>query len=460
MKTGTRVTMVLAAGALFVAARTSTASQTTTTETPPTTTLAPTTTTTTLAPTTTTTMTTPPPLEPPRTGDTSDVAADAFRFPPEYSVVLNPTEADIDLVGTFDEWVPLAIVDGITVAIFTDEDDNRIVVLSIIPLSGLRANPWISYHFATAADENIEVPDVANDVLEVESLNGGIFYLWSEGDGVMITASDNNDAARRYLETRKDLDEPNPVWTTGDCLYLPQGQLDVVSRMPYAPFSLDIVAPCSGPHNAEVLLAEFTGTDLDEFDGMEIAYLRSYRCDEAYAQEFDQSQDEYLPAMITYMPDIDEFARGDRYIACVVLLNAVGDAEVLFEGPMADLPDLERSLEVGVCIPSASKLEINCNASHQSQFLGSVTVDFETYPSFDSSDFDDACAEFDTDLVEGTGTDAEAIVFATWIQPYQFELGARTTNCFAAAVIDDFFVDVAGSFFDQWSEVGQGAEAA
>ena len=160
------------------------------------------------------------------------------------------------------------------------------------------------------------------------------------------------------------------------------------------------------------------------------------------------------------MPDVFEFDRGDRYIACVVILNGAGDAEVLFDGMMADLPDLEQSLEVGACTPAGSKLEIDCAAAHQTQFLGVVTVEFDTYPSFDSTDFDDACAVFDTGFDEGTNTEAEITVFSHGVQPYRFELGERTAHCFAAAVVDDFFVDVTGSFFEKWSEVDENADVA
>jgi hypothetical protein len=455
----TKIMMVVVLVTLLGAACTSSASPTTTSEAPPSTTTVPPTTTTTLAPTTTTATVTPA-LLPPTTRDTSDVAADAFRFQEGFTVVLDPTAEDSELTASIDGWMPFVIVDGAAAAIFADDNDNRIAVVSIIPLSGLRANPYVSYHFATAVDPDVGVPDEADGVLEVESADGETFYLWSEGDGVMIAVSDDNDAARRYLEARRDIDEPNPVWATGDCLYIPQDQPDFYGRMPYAPFALDQVVPCIGPHNAEVLLSEFTGTDLDEFDGLEIAYLRSYRCDEVYTEEFGRSQEEYLPSMITYMPDVDEFDRGDRYLACVVILDDVGDTEVLFAGRMADLTDLDWVLEVGACSATSSKFELSCDAVHSLQFLGSVTVEFETYPSFDSTDFDDACEVFGSGLVEGTATDAEIRIISGRIQPYQFELGARTVHCFAGAVVGGFAVEVVGSFFEKWSEVDENADAA
>lgn len=458
MSVRTAISTILMLAVLVLAACTSSANPTTTTAAPTTTTEAPTTTATTTVPPPTATTTTPP-LEAPRIGDSTDVAFEAFFFMPEFTHVVEPTEADIDLAASIEAWVPSVLVDGLAAGVFLDEDDNSIVVYSIVPLTGLRANPWTPYVFALWGNEDTVIPDEATGIVELDATSGGTFYLWDEGDGLMIAVSEDNNAARRYLEARMDIDEPNPVWATGACLYLPQDQPDFYGRTPYAPFALDLVVTCRGPHNAEVLLAEYTGTDLDEYDRAELTYERAYRCDEAYYAEFGASQDGYRPAMITYMPDADEFERGDRYIACVVVRYEVSGL-LLFEGRMADLPDLEWVLGVGDCLAIANTFETNCDASHRNQFLGTTMVDLDDYPAFGSTDFDDACAEFDAGFVDGTDTDAEVNVFSHRIQPYQFELGNRTVNCYAAAVVEDVGVEVTGSFFDKWSVVDEDADSA
>jgi hypothetical protein len=397
-----------------------------------------------------------PPTEPPQTGDPDLVAFNALRNIDGYTTVFGPSEQDIELAELIDKWIPEVLVNGLALDIVANEDAEHVIVVSISPLTGLRGYPWIAALFGLFADEDAANPETATEVVEVNATTGGTFFLWGEGDGLMITTAEDPAAASRYIEAFAATDERNAVWSAGDCLYLPQDEPDFYGNAPWAPFPLDLVVPCSGPHNAEVLESMVAGTDLTTFDGPQIAFDRSYVCDKAYASEFGNNpQGEYLPSLITYMPDSDEWDRGDRYLACVVYIGDVGGAERLFIGPMRDLPDLEWSIDPGSCTEDSGKLKIACAASHRYQFLGSIEYSEDSYdPS--STELDEACEELDHAFTEGPNG-VEVIVVGFDPGPYQFELGHRTVNCYAAAYEDFGAVEVTGSFFDTWRVVDEDA---
>jgi len=421
------------------------------------------TTTTTTATDSTTKPPTPPTtvqtLPPPTVGDPNDVALDAFLAVEGFEQIFDPTESDFQLADLADKWIPTEISNGLAAAIVENDTGTRVAVFSVIPLTGLRGHPWLADIYALWADEDAIEPTDPTAITEVTATTGGTFFLWGEGDGVIVTTSADPVAARSYLERRAELDTPNAVWSAGDCVYLPQDEPDVYGNAPWAPFPLDLAVPCSGPHNAEVLLAEFTGTDLAVYDGAQIAYDRSFLCDKAYADTFDRPQGEYLPSMITYMPDADEWERGDRYLACLVRISDVGGSDLLFEGSMADLPNLAVTLEPGMCTDDSGKRALNCGAAHRYQFVGAATFDGDSY-SVLGQDLDETCERFGAETVAGSGTTAEVLITGFDPGPYQFELGYRTVNCYALAVSDFAVLDVTGSFFEKWSEVDEDAASA
>ena len=411
-------------------------------------------TTTTAAPTTTSTV---PRLAPPEIENPNDVARRAFRPIDGYTNVFGASERDLALADLFDKWIPDVVAKGFALAIVENESLDHVVVASISPLTGLRGYPWIADLFALFANEDGDEPQSAIDVVEVEAETGGTFFLWGDGDGVIIATADDPAVARTYLELYAETDTPNAVWSRGDCLYLPQDEPDFYGNTPWAPFPMDMVVPCSGPHNAEVIEAEYEALTLPRFDGSQIAFDRAYLCDEAYSREFDgMPQGEYLPSLITYMPDADEWDRGDRYLACVVYIGDVGGSDLLFTGKMKELPDLAWSLDDRSCTEDSGKLEISCSAAHRFQFLGSVIYDGEEY-SVDSDDLDLACESLAGGYSEPPDPEIEVVTVGFDLGPFQFEQGYRTVNCYAVAADEFSFVDVTGSFFGDWRVVDEEA---
>ncbi|MEZ5176332.1 MAG: septum formation family protein [Acidimicrobiia bacterium] len=401
--------------------------------------------------------TTTDPIAPPEVGDPDVVAFDAIILLRGYEQVFEPTGIDAGLLDLIEAWLPLELTDGIAVTSFTDTDGERIAVVSIIPLSGLRGFPFLAGLFALWADEDTPDPESATAIVEVEAASGGVFYLWSEGDGLLITTATSDTAAREYLEARAELDAPNQVWETGHCIYLPQDQLDVYGNAPWAPFPQDIVVPCNGPHNGEVLHSEYLGTDLQAYDIDQITYQRSYACDRAYTETFGGAQADLRVSLVGYMPDADEWERGDRYIACLAIIPGPNDTERLVTGPFSGLTDLAWSIQPGACATDP-RVVVRCDAAHGYQYLGSVEFAGDGYPVGDDTQFDEACADLGEALVPSGDPSVEVLATGFGMGPFQFELGNRTVTCWAIAVSGDTHLDVTGSFLDAWSVVSDDAD--
>ncbi len=197
--------------------------------------------------------------------------------------------------------------------------------------------------------------------------------------------------------------------------------------------------------------------DLPEYDDDAIEYHRNYQCDVAYTEVFG-SQKDHTPTLITYMPDRDEWDRGDRYLTCVVQIDSIDGLE-LMTGQMSDRTDLDWNPEAEDCLDRSFAPEtVDCGRAHGYQYLGDATVAFDVWPDDGTDAFQDACEDLLDDFVRKGP--ARVDVFATGLFPYAFELGDRTVRCMAFAVEDGLLVEVAGSFGDVWRVLGSGGIAA
>ena len=243
------------------------------------------------------------------------------------------------------------------------------------------------------------------------------------------------------------------MWEPSICLYVDPA----TETLPYAPFPPDISVPCSGPHNTEVLISEQIGTGLTEFDADAIEYDRNYQCDKAYDEVFG-AQTDHTPTLVTYMPDSDEWDRGDRYLSCVVQIETI-DGPLLFEGAMANRTDLAWDPIPGDCLDRSFAPEtVNCGSPHGYQYLGNATVAFDEWPADGTSAFQPACDDLLNEFLRPGETPVD--VFATELYAYRFEQGDRSVRCMAFATDGGLLMDVAGSFGDVWRVIGSGGIAA
>jgi hypothetical protein len=391
-------------------------------------------------------------LIPPERGDPDDVASDAFWAVGDFELAGEPTLFEVDALEAIERWLPEDLVDGLVWEVFTGRDGTSVLAVSVIPALTWRGDPnFVPVLIATLTD--VDADETSPGIYQAETLGGLILYAWSAGDGFVISTSIEPDSAITYLEALAAESLPQQVWETGACLYVdPQAE-----TLPYAPFPPDIVVPCKGPHNAEVLISRQIGTSLTEYDEQAIEYDRNYECDKAYTEEFGP-QKTHKPTLITYMPDEDEWNRGDRYLACVVQLETVEGVE-LVAGPIADTPDLAWNPEPGACFDRTfAPEEVECSSVHGYQYVGDADVSFDEWPAEGTSAFQDACSDLVDEFVQPGPTKVE--VFATGLFPYAFEQGDRNVRCMAFALENGLLVDVAGSFGDVWRVIGSGGVAA
>ena len=383
------------------------------------------------------------PTDPSEPVTTAMVARDAIVKPDGYVSIDEVDASSAELVNVGLAWLPDAIVAEVAHDVVSSPVDDVVSIVSVIPTPEWRGAPDLPAMLAELLSGSEAVAD-ENRIVATESAEGQPMYLWSTGDGFLIVMSDNADAAAWYLELREAARTPNPVWTTGSCLMVPEGEF------PYAPFPMDFVVPCSDPHNAEVIAAEFSATTADEFDAEAIETDRTYACDRAYSTTFGPEID-HRPGLVTYMPDEAEWNRGDRYRACVVSITSNGTAEV-FEGAMADRDDLEWNLAPGDCLPAAVKAApMPCASVHVHEFMGLAEVPFDTWPEDGDATFDAACEGYLEDVTEGP---VDVGIWAYGLGPFEFEQGARSVRCLAFAIGDTAPTLITGSFTQQWHIVG------
>lgn len=395
-------------------------------------------------------------LDPPVRGDPDDTARDAIWAPvnwatANFTVGEQPTLFATDALEAVERWLPEDLVDGLAWQLFVDESDTWVLAVSVIPSLTWRGDPnFVPALIVSLSDADAH--EVAPAIYVTETQGGLILSAWSTGDGFVVATSIVRETATAYLEALATQTSPQQVWEEGACLYIdPQTE-----TLPYAPFPPDIVVPCAGPHTAEVLISLQIGTSLTEFDADAIHYERNYECDKAYTEMFGLQRD-HKPSLITYMPDEDEWSRGDRYLACIVQLETVEGPE-LVAGPMAQLPDLSWDPEPGICLDrSFVPDEVGCTSVHGYQYVGDATVSFDDWPADGTDAFRAACTNLVDDFVQPGP--AEVDVFATDLFPFAFEQGDRSVRCMAFAVEDGQLLNVVGSFDEVWRVIGTGGIA-
>lgn len=409
-------------------------------------------TTTTEAPTQTTTSLPSEELTAPQRGDPDDVAADAFWGAGDFDPATEPSQFDEDALVAIEAWLPEDLVAGLVWEVFTTGTSPNVLAVSVIPTLTWRGDPnFVPALIATLSDSDAQ--EVGDKVFRTETPSGLVLFASSTGDGFIISTSIDPNTAIRYLESLAVETQPQEVWEPNTCLYVDPD----VETLPYAPFPPDIVVPCSGPHNAEVLLSLQVGTDLDDFDAAAIEYDRNYRCDKAYMDVFGAQKD-HTPTLITYMPDADEWERGDRYLACVVQIETI-NGPILVAGPMSERTDLDWNLPPESCLDRSFASEVvECGSPHGYQYLGDAVVAFDEWPADGASAFQDACNALLDEFVRDGPVVVD--VFATGLFPFAFEQGDRSVQCMAFATDDGLLLDVVGSFGDVWRVIGSGGIAA
>lgn len=387
------------------------------------------------------------PLVAPETIDPDVTAREALGDAGPFTATTEAALFEQDAVQAIQFWLPTDIVAGTSIGFVERQGDDLVATVSVIPAMSFRGDPGLVPTLASLGAEDPAV-EIEPGVYRTETEGGLHIFLWSTGDGFLVASSLSDDAALAYLVARESEREPLTAWHAGACLYF-----DPDHGLPWAPFPLDAVVSCNGAHNAEVLLAIQQAIAGDAYDGDTISYQRNYECDQAYENTIGPQRD-HAPTTITYMPDEDEWDRGDRYLACVVEVNT-NDGPQLTAGPISDAQTLEWSPEQGDCFLAAAASDpVPCSQAHASEFIGEVVTTLKKWPDDPADVFAEACSLLVEALPAGP---AEIDVFAAGLYPFAFENGERRIRCYAFAVVDGQFAEVVGSFTGVWRPLGADA---
>ena len=389
-------------------------------------------------------------LVPPVLPDPDSVADEAVVTLPEYPDADTPGLFESDALTAIRLWLPTQIVAGTSARTVEDADGNQVVALWVNPIMAWRGDPGLVG--ALAEIEGTTDSAMVGSGVYRTTIEGGLtVHLWSTGDGFVVAAALQAPAAVDYLEALESQRTPPAVWGADSCLYL-----EPSAGLPWAPVALDAEVPCTGPHNAEVILSTRSAEGLDTFDEDDIDYRRNHECDAAYERAIGPQRD-HTPSLITYMPDADEFARGDRYLACVVQLTTP-DGPSLVSGRITERDDTLWMPTVGSCFAANLAPEaVPCEEAHVYEFIGEATAVGDTWPQDDRATFAAACAPFLDGLVPGA---ASIDAFPMGLYPHAFEQGERRIRCMAYAVDESGPATVIGSFSDEWRILGRDGIAA
>jgi hypothetical protein len=219
-------------------------------------------------------------LLPPIREDSSLVASDVLTPVATFSETFDPPQTTEDLLVAIEAWLPRDLVAGEAQTVYEDADGATVAVVSVIPQLTWRGDPGFVASLIVALT-GAEPDNPQDSIFTANTVGGAVMNLWSTGDGFVVAASHDPEAAVNYLLGLAQIAEPNESWASGDCLFINEEE-----DMPYAPFPPDVVVPCSGAHNAEVLFGSTTGAELESFDEEAIEYQRNLDCDRSYNEVF------------------------------------------------------------------------------------------------------------------------------------------------------------------------------
>ncbi len=372
-----------------------------------------------------------------------------------------PPAEDIEALFTLIEETRADIFAGFAFAdagIPDDDSEDSALVVAITLGGDLRGSPtlaedlawyWIGYQPARMT--------ILDTTAYRFTVDGREWFLWSDRTHLFLV-SGRIDIARSVMETLVARGEPY-FWETGDCLGFED---EYASGTPYAPFGVYGLRHCLDEHTYEVTHSEVRP------DGPDAAYpddeLWNYaqaRCAEVYYEYVGVHELQSSIASITYVPDEDEWARGDRYVACVITQRDA-DGSVAVEGRLEGRgEDTAVEYEKGTCL--AWNFPVPCSDPHDGEIveIGEYPAGpDEPMPDWDEASdlMDGVCVQALEDYeVEEGDFDVEVESLSYLVGGWQF--GIRDFYCVAYAVDDDGWgIDVVGSFTDEWEEAPEQIE--
>lgn len=386
--------------------------------------------------TTVTTTTVPDPVVPEIPAPPADLIR-ADLVVPGYSSEWDFSGATLDQLVDLIEDV---IVAGVVQILTDDTTGESVAALAAVPVPSLIGIPGLARQLAARTHGATEIEEVAVAGTATWRTRSGDawIYWWHSNSRVFVVEAMGLDeeagAARAEAAIAAIAAGHQAVaWQQGDCLLFDPPEL---ASMPHAPFGTANIVDCAGPHTVEVSGAttlEATGDA--PFPGSELnGAVRSF-CDESFDEHIGGIARRSDLGQISYLPDEEEWAEGDRYLACIVFVQEPdGSPGVIARSLEGAGPRYVVDPVPGTCYDGGA--QISCNAVHDTEFLGTAPAPFDEYPPFAEAvpASDAACEELAAEIVPDRGlTDAFLFVYTLPLSAYELERGTPL-DCYAAVV--------------------------
>ena len=356
-------------------------------------------------------------------------------------------DAVVDNLSTLRE----DLIVGFDLVTVTDEAGESVIAVALTTAGEFRGTPFVAEEAARfLARSNPERVPVGNQTAFRVTIDSDEWMFYNNETHLFLTIG-SSALSRAVLTVLAAAPTPY-FWKAGDCLDFTD---DFFSPIPHAPFGRLGLRHCRVPHGYEVISSEVLPEGPDARFPADLRDRSQAACGRAYRDLTDTTLLETSIGLIRYLPDVDEWAKGARYLACVVYVTNQ-DGRVELTGRIdGKSPEFSIALDVGVCL--FGKFPVACQDPHTGEIIAAFELpDGPEAPRPETRALEelitDQCdaALASVNLGEGPGrvdvfdlTD----IFTAW------EFGARRYFCLAFVLGEDGFrLDITGTFEGGWEE--------
>ncbi len=254
-------------------------------------------------------------------------------------------------------------------------------------------------------------------------------------------------------------------WEVGDCLAF--SSIAGLDRLPYAPYGDDSVVGCGEPHTHEVYLATQLAEGVDDaFPGDELSTRVEQTCIEGFSSRVGISHRDSWYDLVFYLPDAEEWAAGERYLACVLYQTGPSGTIVELRGSVVGDPEEATwPVAAGDCLGGRSPEPsyggpVPCSGRHTHEVVADLVHPAGPGAPYPGGAEVDAYAATvcEEEYVASGGDPAEpgVVVGARFVGRVDWEMGYRRLVCVAIVVSESGeLLEGRGSLLDRtWEAAG------
>jgi hypothetical protein len=245
------------------------------------------------------------------------------------------------------------------------------------------------------------------------------------------------------------------LWQAGDCLDFEDG---FDSAAPYAPFGVHGLRHCAADHVYEVIHSEVLAEGASARLPSDLSERSRSACARSFVDFTGATELETAVSLIRYLPDPAEWAKGARYLACVVFVAGPDGPRTVDQRIDGDDAALAFALDVGTCL--SDLVAVACTEPHDREIIGLFDLpDGPEAPPPAATELSgtmiDRCAEAFADFELGTGPGDVRVFDVTDMFTF-WEFGVRRFYCVAGA-FEPFggALEITGTFGERWREAAE-----